>query len=111
MHILPLFSKGLKINSNYIKIFVGRDSSVCIATRYGMDGPGIESWFGRDFPHLSRPTLGPTQPSMQWVPGSFPGVKRPGRGVDHLSPSSAEVKERIGLYLYSPFGLSWPVRG
>jgi len=55
--------------------------------------------------------LGPTQPSMQWVPGSFPGVKRPGRGVDHLSPSSAEVKERIGLYLYSPFGLSWPVRG
>jgi hypothetical protein len=23
---------------------------------------------------------------------SFPGVKRPGRGVDHLAPSSAEVK-------------------
>ena len=27
--------------------------------------------------------------------GSFPGVKRPGRGVDHPPPSSAEVKERI----------------
>jgi len=26
--------------------------------------------------------------------GSFPGVNRPGRGVDHPSPSSAEVKER-----------------
>jgi hypothetical protein len=25
--------------------------------------------------------------------GSFPGVKRPGRGVNHLTPSSAEVKE------------------
>jgi len=31
--------------------------------------------------------------------GSFPGVKRPGRGVGHLPPSSAEVKERIELYL------------
>jgi hypothetical protein len=39
---------------------VGRDSSVVIATRYGLDGPGIESRWGRDFPHLSRPTLGPT---------------------------------------------------
>jgi hypothetical protein len=25
--------------------------------------------------------------------GSFLGVKRPGRGVDHLPPSSAEIKE------------------
>jgi hypothetical protein len=37
--------------------------------------------------------------------GSFPGVKRPGRGVDHLSPSSAEVKERVELYLYPPLTL------
>jgi hypothetical protein len=29
--------------------------------------------------------------------GSFPGVKRPGRGVDHPPPSSAEVKERVEL--------------
>jgi len=43
--------------------------------------------------------------------GSFPGVKRPGRGVDHPSPSSAEVKERVELYLYSPSGPSWPVLG
>jgi len=41
--------------------------------------------------------------------GSFPGVKRPGRGVDHPPPSSAEVKERVELYLYSPSGPSWPV--
>ena len=33
---------------------------------------------------------------------SFPGVKRPGRGVDHPPPpSSAEVKEIVDLYLYS----------
>jgi hypothetical protein len=42
---------------------------------------------------------------------SFRGVKWPGRGVDHLPPSSAEVKEREELYLYSPSGSSWPVLG
>jgi len=43
--------------------------------------------------------------------GSFPGLKRPGRGVDHPSLSSSEVKERIERYLYSPFGPSWHVLG
>ena len=43
--------------------------------------------------------------------GSFPGVKRPGRDGDHPPPSSAEVKERVELYLYSPSGPSWPVLG
>jgi hypothetical protein len=42
---------------------------------------------------------------------SFPGVKRPNRGVDHPPSSSAEVKERVELYLYSPSGPSWPVIG
>ena len=42
---------------------------------------------------------------------SFPGVKRPGRSVDHPPPSSAEVKERVELYLCSPSGPSWPVIG
>ena len=42
---------------------------------------------------------------------SFPGVKRPGRGVDHPPPSSAEINERIELYLYSPSESSWPVLG
>ena len=89
-----------------------RDSSVGIATRYGLDGHVIECRWGRqDFPHLSRPALGPTQPPIQWVSGLSPGVKRPGRGVDHPPQSSAEVKERVGLYLYFPFGPSWPVLG
>jgi hypothetical protein len=42
---------------------------------------------------------------------SFPGVMRPGRGVDHPPPFSAELKERVKLYLYSPSGPSWPVLG
>jgi hypothetical protein len=82
-------------------MYHSRDSSVCIATCYGLDGPRIESRWRRDFLHLSRQALGPTQPRIWWLP-SFPGVQRLGRGVDHPPPSSAEVRERVELYLYSP---------
>jgi hypothetical protein len=47
--------------------------------------------------------------SGYWV--SFPGVNWPGHGVDHPPPSSAKVKERVELYLYSRSGPSWPVLG
>jgi len=43
--------------------------------------------------------------------GSFPGVKRSERGVDHPTPSSAKVEASVQLYLYSPSGPSWPVVG
>ena len=43
--------------------------------------------------------------------GSFPGVKQPGCGFEYPRASSAEVKERVELYLYSRFGPSWPVIG
>jgi len=39
--------------------------------------------------------------------GSFPGVKRPGRGVDDPPLSSVKVKEREELHRYSPSGPSW----
>ena len=51
----------------------GRDSIVGIATRYELDGPWIESRWGRDFQHPSRPALGPTQPPVQWVLGHSRG--------------------------------------
>ena len=39
---------------------VGRDSPVGIATCYGLDRPGNECQWRRDFPHPSRPYVGPT---------------------------------------------------
>ena len=42
----------------------GPGSVVGIATAYGVVGPAIESQWGRDFPHLSRPALKTTQPPV-----------------------------------------------
>jgi hypothetical protein len=39
----------------------------------------------------------------------FWGVRQPGCDVDHPPLSSAEVKERVELYLYSASGPSWSV--
>ena len=41
--------------------------------------------------------------------GSFSGVKRPGRGVDH--PRTAEVKGQVNQYICFPSGPSWRVLG
>jgi hypothetical protein len=41
----------------------------------------------------------------------FPEVKRPGRGVNHSPPPSAEVKERVEVYLWFPSEPSWFVLG
>ena len=64
---------------------------------------------GRDFPHPSRPALGPSQPPVQRVPATFPGVKRPARGVDNTPPTSAEVKERVKLHFRTPSVHSRPL--
>ena len=63
---------------------------VGIATGYGLDSPEIEYRWGRDFPRLSRPTLGPTQPPVYNGYRVFSrGKERPGRDPDPSPPSSA----------------------
>ena len=81
----------------------GRDGSVCIATRYGFDGPGIDSRWETKF---SAPVqTGPGElPSLMYNGYRvFPWVKRLGRGADPPPPTlSAEVLNRVELYLYPP---------
>jgi hypothetical protein len=77
---------------------VGRDSSIGIATGYGLDGHAVgvpSPGEGKNF-HLSmssRPALGPTQP-IHCVPGALSrGVGRQGYEADHSPPTSAKVKK------------------
>jgi hypothetical protein len=74
----PLYEEQMNQNV-YSESSICSDSSARVATRYGLDGPGIESWWGRDFPHPPRPALGPTRPPIQWAPGLSQG--KSGRGV------------------------------
>ena len=57
----------------YIYIYIYNFMTLLVVTVTvtgdGLDGPGIESRWGRDFPHLSRPALGSTQPPVEWIPG------------------------------------------
>jgi len=85
---------------------VGPGSVVGIATAYGLDGPEIESGWGGRFsaPVQTGPEAHPASCTMGI--GSFSGGKvRPGRDADLSPPSSAEVKNRVELYLYSPYDI------
>jgi hypothetical protein len=68
-------------------------SVVGIATRYGLDRPGIiYRWGARFSAHVQA---GPRAHSACYTmdTGSLPWVRRPGRDADHPPTSSAEVKE------------------
>jgi hypothetical protein len=62
---------------------------------------------GVRFSALAQSGHGAHPTSCTMGTGSFLGVKRSGRGVDHPPLSSAEVKERVELYTYSSSGPSW----
>ena len=99
------------IFNKYLYVFQGRNSSVSVATHYGPDGPGIESRWGSRFsaPVQTGPEAHPACYTMGT--GSFPGVKRPGRDVDHPPTYSAVAEERVELYIHFPPVPSWPVLG
>ena len=62
---------------------LSRDSSVGVATRYGLDGPGIESRWGSRISAPVQTSSGSHPVPYTMGTGSFPGVKRPGRFFDH----------------------------
>jgi len=89
-------------------LWMGRHSSVGTANRYGLDGPAIKSRWKRGFPHPSRPAWRSTLPLLQWVT-SFSGGKAARMWRWPPTLYSVDVKERVGLYLFSHFEPSWHV--
>ncbi|KDR21663.1 hypothetical protein L798_03788 [Zootermopsis nevadensis] len=89
--------------------------SASTVTGFGLDDQDSNpDWGQRIFPLASanRPVQGPTQPPIQWVPGSFPeGKARLGRGADHSPPSIAEVKNEQEIYLLSHQVPTWRIVG
>jgi hypothetical protein len=82
-----------------------------VATRYGLHGLGFEARGSQMFPTRPDRPWGSPMPLYNRYRVSLPGVKRPGRGLNHPLPPGAKVKERIELCLYSFYGPSWPVIG
>ena len=81
------------MTTDYVpKIDNVRDSKVSIATSCGLDRPGFESPQGQIifFFRTPRPTLGSTQPHIQWMQG----VNRPQLEADHSPPYSDELPNR-----------------
>jgi hypothetical protein len=74
---------------------------------YGLDGPANESRLGEGFSHSSRPILDPIQPHIRGY-RVFALGKAEGIGVDHLPPTSTEVKKFRPTPLLPLWG-SWPV--
>jgi len=95
----------LLIFFHVLQIFFYLHSAVGIATRYGMDGPGLNPSWGEIFRTSPDRSWGP--PSLlyyrYWV--SFLGLKRPERGVQHPPHSSVEVKEKVSYKCTSLLGL------
>ena len=69
------------------------------ATCYGLDVPGAElrEGGGEIFHTRSDQSWGPQSVCCTMGTGSFLGIKRQVHGVDHLTPSSAAVKEKVEL--------------
>jgi len=93
VHCLPWRQKQY-IKERFKFELVDRENSVGTATRYGLDGPGIESrWEARySVPFQTGPVAHSASYTMRT--GSFPGVKWPGRGVDHSPHLAPRLKKK-----------------
>jgi hypothetical protein len=77
----------------------GLDNVVGTGTRYELDGPGIESRWEARFSSDAQTGRGAHTASYTLGTGSSPGVKRPGRGIDHSPPLAPSLKKSRSITL------------
>jgi hypothetical protein len=87
-----------------VRVWVPRASVFGIATRYGLDAPRIESRWGTRLFASVHTGRGPNPSSYTVGTDSFLGVKRRVVALTTQPATSAEVKERLEMYLYPYFG-------
>jgi hypothetical protein len=75
----------------HVWALVGQDRVFNIATHYGLDSPGIEFQWGAWFSASIHISSGAHPAAYSVGTRSLPGVVQPGHGIDHPTPSSAEV--------------------
>ena len=86
-------------------------SVVGIATRYGLNGPRIESRWGARFFTPVQTGPGANAACCAMGTGPFLGVKRPGRGVYYPPHLASRLKKEWSYTSARPSGPSWPVLG
>jgi len=91
-HCFPLAQSCLIYSYQLLYYFRGRDSSVGTATWYGLNGPGSNPG-GARFSAPIQTDPGAHPPSYTMGTGSFPRVKRPGRGVHHPLHPAPKLKK------------------
>ena len=91
----------------FVSRLVAREPGITVgvANRYGLDGLVIESRWVRG--EIFRTGPGAHPASCKMGTGSFPGIKRPGRGFDHPPTYSSEVKRTRTILLVLPL---WGLR-
>ena len=98
------FTVYLRMTLEYMQ--AGRSQSVQrLATAWTVQGSNPEGGGAARFSAPVQTDPGAHPASYTMGTGSFPGVKRPGRGVEHPLPYSAEAEEREELHIYSDCGL------
>ena len=78
---------------SHVNSLGGRDSSVGIAICYGLDGPGDRIPVVARFSAPVHTGFRSHPASYTRGTGTLPGVKRPGRGVDHPPHLAPRLKE------------------
>jgi len=83
--------------------YIGWDSIIGIASRYGLDSPRIKSCWGGGGEILSACPNGHGVHPAFCIMGtkSLLGVKWPDHGMNHPPLSSATINVRVQLYLFS----------